>query len=121
MGQIFVGCLHVNKSWALVHFGGKWSLPETNLLGPGGVGGGGVGGGGVEGGIIFLLLNINVPLSVKEGGKLCLVHIFPTLFTAARGMSQMPAPNTLLNQACTERRCYAGPKCRERQLRNKQD
>lgn len=122
VGQIFVGCLHVNKSWALVHFGGKWSLPETNLFPPPAF---------LmclfmsfafkSAWIIFLLLNINVPLSVKEGGKLCLVHIFPTLFTAARGMSQMPAPNTLLNQACTERRCYAGPKCRERQLRNKQD
>lgn len=59
--------------------------------------------------IIFLLLNINVPLSVKEGGKLGLVHVFPTLFTAAGGLKQMPAPNTLLNQACAEPRCYPDP------------
>lgn len=59
--------------------------------------------------IIFLLLNINVPLLVKEGGKLGLVHVFPTLFTAAGGLKQMPVPNTLLNQACAEPRCYPDP------------
>lgn len=50
-----------------------------------------------------------MPLSVKEGGKLGLVHVFPTLFTAAGGLKQMPAPNTLLNQACAEPRCYTDP------------
>lgn len=121
VGQICVGCLHVNKWWALVHLGGKWSLPETNLFPPAFLMCLFMSFPFKSAWIIFLLLNINVPLSVKEGGKLGLVHIFLTLFTAAGGMNQMPAPNTLLNQACTEPRCYPGPKCRERRLRNKRD
>lgn len=121
VGQICVGCLHVNKLWALVHLGGKWSLPETNLFPSAFLMCLFMSFAFKSAWIIFLLLNINVPLSVKEGGKLGLVHIFPSLFTAAGGMNQMPAPNTLLNQVCTEPRCYPGPKCRVCRLRNKRD
>jgi hypothetical protein len=34
VGEICLGCLHANKSPALVHLGGKLSLPETDPFPP---------------------------------------------------------------------------------------